>query len=119
MSLQVKLTAFKADFESGKPPCKAAVHSFAMSQRFMLRNTGVSVVEIVPSWTRTELFDSREAEGAMPLDQFIAEAMEILGTGVNEVVVDAAKLLRNAVGLNEQETLVAFNERILVAFGLA
>jgi uncharacterized oxidoreductase len=79
----------------------------------------VRVVEIVPPWTRTDMFDSREAEAAMPLDKFIAEAMQILGTDVNEVVVDAAKLLRNAVGPNEQETLVEFNNRILVAFGLA
>jgi uncharacterized oxidoreductase len=98
---------------------RAAVHSFAMPQRFMLRNSGVRVVEIVPPWTRTDMFDSREAEDAMPLDKFIAETMQILGTDVNEVVVDAAKLLRNAVGPNEQETLVAFNNRILVALGLA
>ena len=50
---------------------KAAIHSYAMSQRFMLRDTGVRVVEIAPPWVRTELMNSQEAEAAMPLDQFI------------------------------------------------
>ena len=47
---------------------KAALHSYALSQRFMLRDTGVRVLEIAPPWVRTELMNSQEAEQAMPLN---------------------------------------------------
>ena len=54
---------------------KAAVHSYVLSQRFLLKSTGIRVLEIAPPWVRTDLMNSREAEQAMPLDQFTAEAM--------------------------------------------
>src|SRR5580704_5084442 len=50
---------------------KAALHSYVLSQRFLLRDSGVRVLEIVPPWVRTDLMNSREAAPAMPLDQFI------------------------------------------------
>ena len=50
---------------------KAAVHSYILSQRFMLRDTTVRVLEIAPPWVRTELMNWQEAEQAMPLEQFI------------------------------------------------
>src|SRR6202035_3326955 len=68
---------------------KAALHSYALSQRFMLRDTKVRVLEIVPPWVPTELMNSQEAEQAMPLDQFIADAIKVFGTDANEIVVDA------------------------------
>ena len=77
---------------------KAALHSYALSQRFMLRDSGVRVVEIVPPWVRTELMNSQEAEQAMPLDQFITEAIKVLGTDANEIVIEAAKPMRNNPG---------------------
>jgi uncharacterized oxidoreductase len=49
---------------------KAALHSCILSQRFMLRDTTVRVLEIAPPWVGTELMNSREAEQAMPLEQF-------------------------------------------------
>src|SRR6266403_1431408 len=52
---------------------KAALHSYALSQRFLLKGTGIRVLEIAPPWVRTDLMNSREAEQAMPLDQFISE----------------------------------------------
>jgi uncharacterized oxidoreductase len=52
---------------------KAALHSYALSQRFLLRDSGVRVLETAPPWVRTELMNSQEAEQAMPLDQFITE----------------------------------------------
>lgn len=96
---------------------KAALHSYALSQRFMLRNTGVRVIEIAPPWVRTELMNSQEAELAMPLDQFIAETMAILGTDADENVVDAAKPFRANAGPGEHEFVNGFNEQALALFG--
>ena len=96
---------------------KAAIHSYALSQRFMLRNTSVRVLEIVPPWVRTELMNSQEAEQAMPLDQFIAETMAILGTNADEIVVDAAKPFRSNVGPDEHAFVNGFNEQALALFG--
>jgi uncharacterized oxidoreductase len=58
---------------------KAAVHSYILSQRFMLRDTGVRVLEIAPPWVRTELMNSQEAEQAMPLEQFIKRLSQCSG----------------------------------------
>src|SRR5580698_2304362 len=67
---------------------KAALHSYVLSQRFMLRNTKVRVLEIAPPWVRTPLMNSEEAEQAMPLDAFIDETIAVLGTDVDEVLVE-------------------------------
>jgi uncharacterized oxidoreductase len=48
---------------------EAALHSYALSQRFLLKDAGIRVLEIAPPWVRTDLMSSREAEQAMPLDQ--------------------------------------------------
>ncbi|WP_266170508.1 SDR family oxidoreductase [Dyella subtropica] len=96
---------------------KAALHSYILSQRFMLRHTGVRVIEIAPPWVRTELMNSQEAEQAMPLDQFIAEAMTILGTDADEIVVEAAKMFRANVGPGEHDLVNGFNEQAVAIFG--
>ncbi len=95
---------------------KAALHSYALSQRFMLRDSGVRVLEIAPPWVRTELMNSQEAERAMPLDQFIAEAIKVLGTDANEIVVEAARPMRNNAGPSEQSFVDEFNARMLALF---
>ncbi|GLQ48432.1 oxidoreductase [Dyella lipolytica] len=96
---------------------KAALHSYILSQRFMLRNTGVRVLEIAPPWVRTELMNSQEAEQAMPLDQFIEQTMAILGTDADEIVVDAAKQFRSNVGPDEHGFVNGFNDEALAIFG--
>jgi uncharacterized oxidoreductase len=88
---------------------KAAIHSYAMSQRFMLRDAGVRVVEIAPPWVRTELMNSQDAEAAMPLDQFIAETVALLGTDADEILVEGAKLLRANPGPGEHAMVNSFN----------
>jgi uncharacterized oxidoreductase len=96
---------------------KAALHSYIMSQRFMLRDTTVRVLEIAPPWVRTDLMNSREAEQAMPLDAFINETVAVLGTDTDEVLVDAAVLFRGNPGPGEHELVNGFNAQMVEVFG--
>jgi uncharacterized oxidoreductase len=95
---------------------KAALHSYVMSQRFMLRDTTVRVLEIAPPWVRTDLMNSREAEQAMPLDAYIDETMTVLGTDANEVLVEGAKLFRGNPGPGEHELVDGFNAQMVEVF---
>ena len=95
---------------------KAALHSYALSQRFLLRDSGVRVLEMVPPCVRTELMNSQEAEQAMPLDQFISEILEALGTDAEEILVEAAKPLRANPGPEEHALVNEFNEQMLKLF---
>jgi uncharacterized oxidoreductase len=95
---------------------KAALHSYILSQRFMLRDTSVRVLEIAPPWVRTELMNSQEAELAMPLDQFIAETIAVLATDADEILVEAAKPLRANAGPNEHDLVNGFNTQMLALF---
>jgi len=96
---------------------KAALHSYAMSQRFLLQDAGVRVLEIAPPWVRTDLMNSREAELAMPLDQFIAETMAVFGTDADEILVEGAKAFRANPGPNEHAFVIGFNQQALAIFG--
>ena len=96
---------------------KAALHSYVLSQRFLLRNSRVQVLEMAPPWVRTELMNSQDAAQAMPLDQFIAEALDVLGTDANEILVEAAKPLRANPGPEEHALVNGFNEQMLKTFG--
>lgn len=95
---------------------KAAIHSYALSQRFLLKDAGVRVIEIAPPWVRTDLMNSREAEQAMPLDQFITETIELLGDDADEIVVDGAKAFRGNVGPDEHALVEGFNAQALAMF---
>ena len=59
---------------------KAAIHSWTQSLRYQLRNTSVEVLELAPPYVQTELQGARQAQDprAMPLDDFISEAVSIL-----------------------------------------
>lgn len=93
---------------------KAAIHSFALSQRFMLRNSSVTVQEIAPPWVDTDL---TEVKGGMPLAEFIAGTMEQLATDAEEIVVGDAQMLRNNAGPNEHALINGFNGQMAQAFG--
>jgi uncharacterized oxidoreductase len=92
---------------------KAAIHSYVLSQRFMLRDTTVRVLEIAPPWVRTDLMNSREAEQAMPLDAFVDETMTVLGTDASEILVEGAKLFRGNPGPGEHDLVNGFNTQMM------
>lgn len=59
---------------------KAAIHSYAQSLRYQLKDTAVEVLELVPPYVQTGLMGERQATDpfAMPLQEFIQEVMTIL-----------------------------------------
>lgn len=79
---------------------KAAIHSYTESLRHQLKGTAVQVIEIVPPYVQTELMGPHQAKDphAMPLKDFVAETMNILGADaqVKEVLVERVKALRFA-----------------------
>ena len=94
---------------------KAALHSYALSQRYKLKDTSVSVLELAPPWVQTGLFGSNNEPRAMPLAEFIEETIRVLGTNVHEVLVERAKPLRNNPGPNEGVFVTEFNDRMVQA----
>jgi uncharacterized oxidoreductase len=91
---------------------KAALHSYSMSMRYKLKGTSVKVLELAPPWVRTDLMNSKEAAQAMPLDEFINETMNALGTDSDEVLVERVKILRNNPGPGEAAFVNQFNDMI-------
>ncbi|CAB3646159.1 MULTISPECIES: SDR family oxidoreductase [Pseudomonadota] len=91
---------------------KAALHSYALSQRFMLKGTSVSVQEIAPPWVDTDLIKKSGDPRAMPLDAFIAETMKGLATDAPEVFVEAIRALRDNPGIGEHALIDGFNTEI-------
>jgi uncharacterized oxidoreductase len=77
---------------------KAAVHSYTLSLRYQLKGSGVEVVELIPPYVATELGGPRKAldQGGpqpMPLPTFIAEAMNALACGGDEIAIGDAQNL--------------------------
>lgn len=91
---------------------KAAMHSYLMSQRFKLKGTSVKVLELAPPYVQTELMGPGMAVDprAMPLKDFIAETIQVLGTDADEVLVERVKMLRNNAGPNEHGFVNQFND---------
>jgi uncharacterized oxidoreductase len=92
---------------------KAAIHSYTLSQRFVLRNTSVRVLEIAPPWVDTDLIHKSGDPRAMPLDAFIAETLQRLETATHEVVVEAAQPMRDNAGPNEHTFVEQFNQHVV------
>jgi uncharacterized oxidoreductase len=59
---------------------KAAIHSYTQSLRYQLKTTKVEVIELIPPYVQTTLMSDQQAKdpNAMPLNEFIDEAMSIL-----------------------------------------
>lgn len=91
---------------------KAALHSYALSQRFQLRHTGVRVQEIAPPWVDTDLIYKSGDPRAMPLEDFIEQTMVALASDEPEVLVDAVKPLRDNPGALEHAVVNAFNQSL-------
>ena len=79
---------------------KAAIHSYTESLRYQLKDTQIEVLELVPPYVATELLGAHQAKDprAMPLDEYIAEVMEILKAQpeAKEICVKRVDLLRYA-----------------------
>jgi uncharacterized oxidoreductase len=77
---------------------KAAVHSFTEILRLQLDETSVEVLELIPPAVQTALLGQEDDPNAMPLEEFLAEVMEILTDRPEEkhVMVERVKFLRNA-----------------------
>ncbi len=79
---------------------KAAIHSYTQSLRYQLRDTSVQVIELIPPYVQTELLGPRQASdpNAMPLEDFIAEAVGILrdSPDATEILVERVKAQRFA-----------------------
>jgi uncharacterized oxidoreductase len=89
---------------------KAAIHSYTLSLRYKLKGTSVKVIELPPPWVQTDLINSNNEPRAMPLAEFIAESVAILGTDADEVLVERARALRNNAGPNEGPFVTQFND---------
>jgi uncharacterized oxidoreductase len=83
---------------------KAAIHSWTQALRWQLRDTSVEVLELIPPYVQTELMGSRQKQDprAMPLADFIAEAMQILRSqpDAREICVQRVHPLRYAGGFD-------------------
>jgi uncharacterized oxidoreductase len=92
---------------------KAALHSYAMSQRFLLQETNVTVQEIAPPWVDTDLIGKSGDPRAMPLDAFIAETLTLLASDREELVVEAVEAVRANPGPGEHAMFKAFNADLM------
>jgi uncharacterized oxidoreductase len=79
---------------------KAAIHSYSLSLRYQLRETGIRVIELAPPYVQTGLMGERQKNdpAAMPLKEFIEEVFTLLKTqpDADEILVERVKLLRDS-----------------------
>jgi uncharacterized oxidoreductase len=99
---------------------KAAIHSYTQSLRYQLKGSGVQVLELIPPYVQTHLMGARQANdpNAMPLDEFIAETMDILKSSpdATEICVERVKPLRFAESNgNYDGFFTRFNDSVAAA----
>ncbi len=88
---------------------KAAIHMLTESIRLQLADTNVQVIELVPPSVRTSLVPGQESsEVAMPLDEFIAEAVGLLESqpDAKEIQVERVKFLRYGEARGDYDQVV-------------
>ena len=91
---------------------KAALHSYSLSQRYLLKDSNVRVLELAPPYVQTELNGPYQLSDprAMPLQEFIDETIQVLGTDVDEVLTQRVGFLRDATGRGDYAFTVKFND---------
>jgi uncharacterized oxidoreductase len=88
---------------------KAAIHMLSESIRLQFADTTVQVIELVPPSVRTSLVPGQESsEFAMPLDEFVAEALALLETqpDAKEIQVERVKFLRYGEARGDYDQVV-------------
>lgn len=94
---------------------KAAIHRLSEGIRLQLADTGVQIMELVPPAVRTALMPGQEeSEFAMPLDDYVAEVMQLIETqpDAREIQVQNVKFLRYAEVRGEYDAVVATLNRL-------
>lgn len=89
---------------------KAAIHMLSESLRLQLADTSVKVVELVPPSVRTALLPGQEDnEHAMPLDEFVTEAVGLIEAepDAREIQVERVKFLRYGEARGDYDQVVA------------
>jgi uncharacterized oxidoreductase len=88
---------------------KAAIHMLSESIRLQFADTTVQVIELVPPSVRTALVPGQESsEFAMPLDEFVAEALALFETqpDAKEIQVERVKFLRYGEARGDYDQVV-------------
>ena len=77
---------------------KAAIHSYTESLRYRLKGSTTEVLELIPPYVATDLMSGASDPRAMPLNEYIAEVMNIIKTQpeATEICVERVKALRFA-----------------------
>jgi short-subunit dehydrogenase involved in D-alanine esterification of teichoic acids len=89
---------------------KAAIHMLTESIRLQLADTSVRIVELVPPAVRTALLPGQEeSDFAMPLDEFVAEVMQLIETqpDAKELQVERVKFLRYGEARGDYDHVVS------------
>ncbi|MEU0068012.1 SDR family NAD(P)-dependent oxidoreductase [Streptomyces sp. NPDC006332] len=90
---------------------KAALHSFSESLRVQLAgaDVGVQVIEVVPPGVRTTLLGQQDNDHAMPLDDFLTQALDLLREkpDAKELVVEGARFIRDAEANGSYDNVLA------------
>jgi short-subunit dehydrogenase involved in D-alanine esterification of teichoic acids len=89
---------------------KAAIHMLSETIRLQYADTSVQVIELEPPSVRTELMPGQETnEQAMPLDEFISEAVGLLESqpAAREIQVERVKFLRYGEARGDYDQVVA------------
>lgn len=75
---------------------KAAVHAFTVALRVQLRGTGVRVIELIPPAVDTPMHRGmkRKPPKMMSLENFVRESMRGFDSGIEELPIGLAKVLR-------------------------
>jgi short-subunit dehydrogenase involved in D-alanine esterification of teichoic acids len=88
---------------------KAAIHMLSESVRLQLADTTVKVVELEPPAVRTSLLPGQEdSEFAMPLEEFVAEAVALLASqpDAKEIQVERVAFLRYGEARGDYDQVV-------------